>query len=544
MLRRKSFYPIALAVLCSSITAHAQVVAPAPANPMDVPVGSAAATNNATTSVPNITTNIPTTPTTPSTTTPTIAPSTGISTGRAPTALVAPGTPELPPSLLPTSGGLTAEQAAARAARHGYGVMAAQAGVTVADAQRTEAGLQMIPSVSASARYTRLSDFPPFTIQAFNTLACLQNIGTCMTNPNQFLSSQTLQGAILNQYAVRLSLTIPLSDIPLRLYRVYEAAGFNAEARRLDLESSRLAAALEARVAFYEYLRALGQRAVAEQSLEATRRRRADVQRTVEAGIIARNELLRIEAAVADLERIVLLAQNGLRLAETVLRMRIHAPEGEALAHGEVMDRIEGPESDLNSLVDRALARRHELLSFERQLRALGANRAAVFAGFFPSVAAAGNIDVANPNTRIFPQQETFQTTWDVTLQLSWSPTAAITNTATLSRIDAQRAQLEAQRAQLREGVELEVRSQWTAARAAQAQIESARAGLASAEENYRVRRERVAAGAATNTDLAEAEAELLRARLGVVNAVVDLRIALARLRRATGEPEAGGNGS
>ena len=153
-------------------------------------------------------------------------------------------------------------------------------------------------------------------------------------------------------------------------------------------------------------------------------------------------------------------------------------------------------------------------------------------------VAVAANADYANPNSRIFPVSAQFQGTWDVTVQAAWSPTAAIVAGATASRLSAQRTQIEAQAAQLREGIELEVRNNWAGVRAAEAQIEAARASLASVEEDLRVRRKRVGAGSAIATDVADAEANVLRARLGVVNAGVDLRVARARLRRAIGPRE------
>jgi outer membrane protein TolC len=82
------------------------------------------------------------------------------------------------------------------------------------------------------------------------------------------------------------------------------------------------------------------------------------------------------------------------------------------------------------------------------------------------------------------------------------------------------------------------VRSVWIAAQTSSAAIESARRQLVSAEESYRVRRERFLVGNAVSSDLTDAELDLLRARLALVNANVDLRESLARLRRAVGERE------
>ena len=62
--------------------------------------------------------------------------------------------------------------------------------------------------------------------------------------------------------------------------------------------------------------------------------------------------------------------------------------------------------------------------------------------------------------------------------------------------------------------------------------------GLTAAEESYRVRFEQLNAGAAVSSDLIDANTDVTRARLQIINASVDLRIADARLRRAVGEAE------
>ena len=63
--------------------------------------------------------------------------------------------------------------------------------------------------------------------------------------------------------------------------------------------------------------------------------------------------------------------------------------------------------------------------------------------------------------------------------------------------------------------------------------MEAAQVGIRSAEESYRVRREQFRAGAAVATDVIDAEEDLRRARLDLVNAAIDVRIARARLDRA-----------
>ena len=58
---------------------------------------------------------------------------------------------------------------------------------------------------------------------------------------------------------------------------------------------------------------------------------------------------------------------------------------------------------------------------------------------------------------------------------------------------------------------------------------------LGAAEEGYRVRRELFRAGKATLVEVIDAEAELTRARLEVINALVEARIARVRFEHAVG---------
>jgi outer membrane protein TolC len=488
--------------------------------------------------------------------------------GQTPPTVEAPGAEArapvgLPAALTPQPGGLTADRVAARAVRTSLAVRAAQANIEAASASRTEAGVAMIPQVTLSARYTRLSPITqpslnfgsaagasqPFCVDsnggivlggrtAGGALSCPSGAGPIPSAAPTTPSAGFSFPVILDNIVFNGTVTVPLTDIPFRLARVYEAAGLTVEARRLDEVSSRSQAAADARIAFYEFMRAQGQAAVAQQALETAQQHQRDLARFVEAGTVARVELLRVEAQVAESERIVLSAREGQSLAEAQLRQRMHVTEGEALTLGEALDGEVPMPGSVHQLIDRALQARPELQSLDRQSHALSANLAATRAGMFPSVSGQFSLDIANPNQRFVPNTQEFNTTWSATLQAQWSPTGAFSASAAAGRLSAQRAGLIAQLAQVREGTEIEVRSVWIGAQTARAAIESARRQLVSAEESYRVRRERFQAGSAVSSDLTDAELDLLRARLALVNANVDLRESLARLRRAVGERE------
>lgn len=467
--------------------------------------------------------------------------------------------PTLPEVLTPQPNGMTAEQAASRAIRASAQVRAAAANIDAADAARTEAAYGMIPQVTLSARYTRLSEITAPRLSFGSAAAFCINQQTAAlyagttnaagqtvcVNPRDSQPPPSTGGSagfsfpvILDQFAIRASLAVPLTDIPFRLARLYEAAGRTADARRLDAEATRAQAAADGRVAFYEYLRTQAQVAITSQAVDAARRHREDLARFVEAGTVARVELLRVEAQVAEAERLVVMAREGAAVAEANARIRLDLQPGERIVLGEALDAPADVPSNAQALIDQAWHSRPELTSLERQISALDANLSAIRAGYFPSVFAQANLDVANPNQRFVPAAQEWNTTWDATIQLQWSPSAAIQAGATASRVAAQREAVRAQIGALAAGVELEVRGAWTNIQGARAAIEASTRQLTAAEESYRVRRERFTAGSAVSSDLTDAENDLLRARFAVMNAHVDMRVALARLRRAIGTPE------
>ena len=80
-----------------------------------------------------------------------------------------------------------------------------------------------------------------------------------------------------------------------------------------------------------------------------------------------------------------------------------------------------------------------------------------------------------------------------------------------------------------------EISAAVVATQEATAEAESADRGLAAAEESYRVRRELFELGRATQVELVDAETDVLRARLEMIQARVDARVARVQLEHAVG---------
>jgi len=65
--------------------------------------------------------------------------------------------------------------------------------------------------------------------------------------------------------------------------------------------------------------------------------------------------------------------------------------------------------------------------------------------------------------------------------------------------------------------------------------IDASKRALAAAEEAYRVRQRLYEVGSASSTELGDAETEVTRARFGLIDATIDVRLARIELDLAAG---------
>jgi outer membrane protein TolC len=418
-------------------------------------------------------------------------------------------------ALVGQHGGLTAELAAVRAIKTSPAVRKKLADVAAATAATLQAELVRVPQLSTFARYTRLSEVEPPVL------------GPGVSFPVFF-----------NQFTVGGTLVVPLSDYLLTFPDLTAAARAGVAAARASERSTQVDVAADARVAYYEWVRArlqvlVGQRLVEQvgASLDQVRAL-ADVQR------VSRADLMRVEAQRAQAELTLAQLSNLAALREVQLRVAIGAEDSEVLAIGEdVRAELAVPAAaPIAGVLDEAARRRLDVKVLEAGMLAKNRQKDAVGANRFPKLSAFAGAEYANPNPRIFPAEDRFELTWQAGLQVTWSLNDTLTTSAERDRFDAEIRALREDRNRLLDGIRLQIVSATQAVELAQKAIQVTAEGLAAAEESYRVRKELLAAERATAVEIVDAETQLTQARFAAINARIDLRIALAQLAHASGQ--------
>lgn len=423
-------------------------------------------------------------------------------------------------SFAPVPGGWTAESAAAKAVAVAPSVEKEHASALHADSMARQTKGAFYPRVDLTMRYTRLGevDSPPLDFGG-------------MSIPSPFPQ-------VLNHYATGLTATVPVSDLFLSILPGYRGAQAFAEAAKYKEIVAQETVALRAREAFYRHAQTRAAQQVAKDGVRLLEAYVVDLTSLVGAGVAAKPDLSDANAQLAQAKVGLAQVQAGVQVTGVVLKRMLALPDDAKLELGEGLADGAMPVTSTSSrnLLRKAMAQRPEVKALRAVIRAQQHLAKSKRAGRLPHLLLQGNVQYDNPNIRVIPLQDEFSTAWDVNLILTWSP-----NDLTTANREAERAELDTSKAQadlraLEDGLAISATSALTEYTTALQAIAAATEGVAAAEEGYLARRDLLAAGSASSTEVLNAETRLRRSQLELVNTHANLRIAQAKLIHVVGE--------
>lgn len=439
------------------------------------------------------------------------------------------------PNLVRVSGGWTADTVGARARQTSFDVAAKQASLRAAQAHVAAAVVAFFPRLSGLGTYSRYQDLAQ------------PSLGTLLEPTNAVppgpISATTPLSAVpltipipLDYWLAQATLTIPLTDYVLRLSQEHGAARRRAGAARLDRLASEAQAYSNAKIDFYQYVKAMAQNDVLVEAKAVAAVHLQDAQNLFRVGRGSDADVQAADANVAAAQLAVDQATEMLGVAEEQLRIATHAPPSEPASIGEDVTSALGRDAyDLAALKREASASRPEIQSLLLSAAAQDEQATSASAAQWPSVSASADYVYANPSPRIFIPEQQFKGFWDVGVRVTWAPNDVFGAGAAGEEQRARAAAMRAQSAQVRDAAFLEVTQAVLAMRTADSSIGSSDAQLRAAREAYRSRRELFLFSKGTSVELADAEASLFRARLAAVSARIDQRIARVRVEHAAG---------
>jgi outer membrane protein len=406
------------------------------------------------------------------------------------------------------AGPLTVEQAVQEALDQSPRVRAARSRSDAADASAKSLRGRMLPVVNVSDEQQHWND-----------------------NFRIGFGSLTLVAREINTNTFSVATAQPLLGL-LHLSQDYSALNDSAAGAEADLRSAEAAVREEVQT---QFLRLFEARALAEIARASQNQLAEQIQvakAKLKAGVLTTADVLRLQVAAANArqQEIQAGAEEQVSRANLLEALGRRVDDGAVdLAEPVALESVADSPPELGGAVERALGRRPELESAQRQASA--AQTRALARGFdlLPEV----NLEAAylHVNGQIFaPPDAAF-----VGIKADWPIWEWGAKWYERKAAEAQAAAADAQADDARRRVGTEVAARVAQSRASRSAVEVAQTTIDSAEEAYRVTDALVKAGSATTTDLLDAQSALTQARLNLVRAKYEYGIARVALTRATG---------
>lgn len=282
---------------------------------------------------------------------------------------------------------------------------------------------------------------------------------------------------------------------------------------------------------YFNMLNATNMKALRQESVDRLQAHLDNVIAQYNVGIVARADVLRSEAELANAQQNYITASNEYDVAEATLNNIIGTPLGTTLL---LKDRLqyEPYENDMAYCLAYSEQHRPELKQAEYAIDSAEAALVVARSGHMPKVYANASNNWGG-NGSDWPGDD--DENWSVGVTASMN---VFDSGVTWSKIHAAQENLakakESQR-QIKDNVELEVRTDYLNLREAEKRITTTQVAVASAEEDYHIAVVRYQAGVGTNIDVMDAQEALTQAKTNYYQALYNYNTSKAALNTSMG---------
>lgn len=384
-------------------------------------------------------------------------------------------------------------------------------------ARLSELKTNLLPSLKFSGLYTRLSPIEPVVLS-------YPGIGTFDLTSN-----------IVNNYSAKLTLQQPLFT-GFKLLSSVDMADYNAQAQKQDYTKDEHDLLYNIKYAYWSLYKANQLKTVVDENVNQIKAHLDDVNNMFEQGLATKNDVLKVQVQLGDVQIKQIDANNNVRLSMINLDNVMGLPLSTQI---EPEEQINSKVETLNTLdlyLNKAYQYRPELIGMDFRIKASESGVTLAKSGWWPQLFLVGDYLSARPNQRIFPTADKFNDTWDVSLSVSWD----LWNWgATVHQTDQAQTQVEQAKDSykiIKDNITLEVTQTYLNILQAKEKMTVAGNNVSQAEENYRVTDEKFKNGLTLNSELLDAEVALLTAKTNFVQSQVDYELAKAQLEKSSGE--------
>lgn len=314
-----------------------------------------------------------------------------------------------------------------------------------ATAKMRQAKATLVPNVSLSSNYSRLStNVTPFVV----------NFGG---------KDFALNPLIPNQYLNRISLSYPVFT-GFRAVNYLDASEFLQKAAALDVDKDRAEVRFNLAAAYLNVHRLTISQKTLSANFDNMSARLRDVKNYEAAGTALPNDRMKAEYTVNQVETSLKEVENSLAAANFALVTLLGLPENTQIETQEPISSTTG--LSLEDCINQANGRPEYAAAINR--RSAAEKNVAISRGnYYPTVTIGANVYDNRPNQRVFPPEDKFKSTWDAGVTVSWSLSGLFTNRFVVQETKANLLQSDALVGQLNENAKTEIAAAWYATKTA-----------------------------------------------------------------------------
>ena len=309
-----------------------------------------------------------------------------------------------------------------------------------------------------------------------------------------------------------------------------QSAEYLVEASKLSAENDKEAIAYNISQAYNSLFKASQIIKVLEENLSASQKRDETFLKLENNGLMARNDRLKAQLQTSNIELQLLDAQNNYSIANINMDLLLGLPETTILKVDEDYINEISENQPVSYYLSQALQNRKDLQALDYQRKAANLGTKAAKAENLPSLAITGGYVVAD-----IPGFVTITNAINIGLGVSYNLDNLWKKNSSLLKSQAREKQLEANNELLNDHIKLEINKDFQNSNLAKKKIEVYERALEQATENYRITKNKYDNGLANITDLLEADAALVGAKVNVINSRADAALAYKKLLQTSG---------
>lgn len=374
-----------------------------------------------------------------------------------------------------------------------------------------------LPEASVSGSYLRVTK---------PTIALLMNTGSSSAEgEGKAAPAPKVDQAM---YALA-NASLPLFD-GFRTSAAIQSARYLKQAAELDAENDRQLVVQNIISAYSNLYKANASVDLVRENLKQAEQRSRDFSNLERNGLLARNDLLKVQLQESNIRLSLLDAESNLQIANMNMNLLLGLPEDTRLA----LDSLDkGSQPDVHNLAyweTAAWEHRNDARSLELHHKAAEANVRSAKGGYFPTLSLTGGYVALN-----VPNAIRVTDAWNAGVGLRYS-VSSLWKTGTAVR--AAKAQLDhalVAQAMLSDNIKIQVNQAYEGYILSLKKTEVYADAVTQATENYRIVRNKYNNSLATTTDLLDADVQQLQAKLNYTYSKADAVVAYNKLLQSTG---------